>query len=65
MIEPDTTQRTIKVDVSVDTGWIAVVLLFIAALSWGLGTLPGNRFMCNQSWAPVYIDCEKVAANGR
>lgn len=55
-----------KVEVEVvnnlDVTWIVVPLLFMCALAWGLGTLPGNRFMCEQSWAPVFIDCTKVNA---
>lgn len=66
-VEVDTKQKRdrVKVNVTVDTGWIAVLLLFISALAWGLGTMPGNRFMCQEKWAPVYIDCLKVPADAR
>lgn len=52
----------VEVSVTVDTGWIAVLLLFMCVLAWGLGTMPGNRVMCGEGWAPTYIDCTKVPA---
>lgn len=64
-VEGEEGRTKVNVEVNVDTTWIVVPLLFICALAWGLGTLPGNRFMCEQSWAPVFIDCPKVNAYGR
>lgn len=34
-----------------------IALLFLAALAFGVGTRAGNRIMCEEGWAPTFIDC--------
>jgi hypothetical protein len=44
-----------------DVGGLAVPVFLLAVLSAvGLGTKPGNRFMCQQAIAPTFIDCAKA-----
>lgn len=44
-----------------DVGGLLALLFLLALFSAvGLGTRPGNRFMCQKAIAPTFIDCMKV-----
>lgn len=41
-------------------GLLFLIFLVAVAGALGLGTKPGNRFMCAHAMAPTFIDCAKA-----